>query len=60
VERIVIATDGSPKLGPQSRRARAARRLGASVRSSRYAGRPLFGDPALIRHLCDELRETRV
>lgn len=61
MERIVIATDGSP--GARAAVAQGltlARQLGASVTFvSVRPGAPLFGDPELIRHLCDELRETR-
>jgi nucleotide-binding universal stress UspA family protein len=61
MERIVIATDGSP--GARAAVAQGlelARQLGASVTFVAVRpGAPLFGDPELIRHLCDELRETR-
>lgn len=61
MERIVIATDGSP--GARAAVAQGlelAQRLDASVTFVAVrTGAPLFGDPKLIRHLCDELRETR-
>lgn len=61
MERIVIATDGSP--GARVAVVQGldlARRLGASVTFVAVRpGAPLFGDPQLIRHLCDELQETR-
>ena len=62
MERIVIATDGSPGARAAVAQGLAlARRIGASVTFvSVRVGTPLFGDPALIRTLCDELQETRL
>lgn len=61
MKRIVIATDGSPGAWAAVAGGVAlARDLGAAVTFvSVRPGAPLFGDPQLIRHLCDELRETR-
>ena len=61
VERIVIATDSSPGArAAVTQGVRLARALGAAVTFVAVRpGAPLFGDLELIRHLCDELRETR-
>lgn len=61
MERIVIATDGSPgACAAVAGGVELARQLHASVTFvSVRPGTPLFGDPELIRHLCDELREAR-
>lgn len=61
MQRIVIATDGSPgACAAVAGGVALARDLGAAVTFvSVRPGSPLFGDPKLIRHLCDELRDTR-